>query len=179
MYTSMMLLALMGSGAPGEAIPSAPAWMTDYRIACREVSKQKRPLAVVLAAGPEGWDKISKEGELGKEARSLLTKNYLCVYVDTTTERGRQLAEQFELPDGRGLVISDATGEKQAFWHAGSLNNRDLEHYLRKYSDTDRVVVATETTAAPAAAAPAAPPVYAPSYAPTFGGSFGGRSGGC
>ncbi len=186
MYTSLIVLALSGSVAPAEAIPSPPAWRSDYRSAAREGLTLKRPLAVFVAAGPEGWEKVSKEGVLGKEARHLLERNYVCVYVDTSSERGQRLAELFEITGGQGLVISDVSGEKQAFWHAGGLSARDLEHYLRKYADGERTLVATETApeARPAVVAPAHAPSYAPSYAPSFAPSYapsaapmsGGRS---
>ena len=177
MYTSLMLVALSGYVAQAEAIPSS--WINDYNQACTEVQKHRRPLAVFLAGGPEGWDKVVKEGELGKDAQALLSNNYIRVFIDTTDEKGKRLARQFDIPDGRGLVISDVSGEKQAFWHAGTLSNQDLEHYLRRFADTDRVLVATESPARPqpvvGTTAPAFAPVYQPSHAPAA--SFiGGRN---
>ncbi len=162
MYTSVVLLALSAGLAPtAELIPVAPTWRNDYGLALKEGKENKRPLVIVAAAGPEGWDKVSREGGLDKEAKYLLHSRYVCVYLDTSKEYGRRLAEQLDLGSGRGIVIGDSGGTKQAFWHPGTLPNEDLGRYLRKYADPDRVIVRTETVAE-AAPAPVAP-VYSPS----------------
>jgi len=170
MYTSVVLFALSAGLAPtAELVPVAPSWRNDYTLSLKEGRNSRRPIAIFVASGPEGWDKLSKEGALDKEAKELLRDHYVCVYLDTSKESDRRLAHQLDLTGGRGLVIGDVTGEKQAFWHAGSLDNEDLDHYLRKYSDPERAIVRTETVAQ---AAP--PPVYSPPprfYAPSF--SFG------
>jgi hypothetical protein len=172
MYTSVMLFALSGYFAPTTTlIPVAPSWRGDYGLAVKEGQTAKRPLAIFLASGPEGWDKLSKDGGLDREAKEVLLTRYVCVYIDTSKERGRHLAEDFELSNGRGLILSDSAGQKQAFWHDGSLSNEDLNHYLHKYADPDRVIVKTETVPQ---ARPAPAPVYRPTFYPSFGPSFGG-----
>jgi len=156
MYTSVMLLALSAGLAPtAELIPVAPTWRSDYSLALKEGRKSKRPLVIVAAAGPEGWDKVSREGGLDKEAKTLLHSRYVCVYLDTSKEYGRDLAGQLDLAAGRGIVIGDSTGTKQAFWHSGTLANENLTHYLRKYADPERIVVSTERVGE-------APPTYSP-----------------
>ena len=115
-----------------------------------------------LAPGKGGWDKLTKEGNLGKEARRLLAERYVCVHVDTDTERGRQLARDFELSGGVGLVISDRTGQLQAFRHEGTLPGDDLKSYLERYSTADRVTQTTETHES-SRTSYAAPPGAAPS----------------
>lgn len=166
MYTSLVLFALSASTVPAaELIPVAPSWRSDYTLALKEGQSSKRPLVIVVGSGPEGWDKLSKDGGLDKDAKDLLHNRYVCVYLDTTKAHDRRLADQLELSGGTGLVIGDAGGQYQAFRHAGSLNNTELDRYLRKYSDPERVVARTETTAdARTVSAPA--PVYQP--APTY-----------
>jgi hypothetical protein len=182
MYTSVLLFAL--SAVPNaELIPVAPSWRSDYSLALKEGRSARRPLAIFAHPGPEGWDNLSKEGALDKEAKDLLSQHYVCLYVDTSKASGRRLAEQLDLNNGRGLVIGDVTGEKQAFWHSGPLRNEDLDYYLRKYSDPERVIVRTEMVPeSPPQAVPtyqpAPPPVNYPQpsfYAPAFR-SFGGCS---
>jgi hypothetical protein len=172
-----MLVALSAGLTPTAAlIPVAPSWRSDYTLALKEGQGSKRPLALFIASGEEGWDKISKEGELDKETKDLLRRHYVCVYLDTKTDKGRRLAEQLNLSDGRGLVIGDAAGESQAFRHVGTLKNEELARYLRKYSDPERMVVRTETVAdARPQAAPApqpAPPIFyqQPSFYPSSRG---------
>jgi hypothetical protein len=158
MYTSILCFALSAGLAPnGEAIPVNPSWRNDYPLALKEGRRARRPLAIFVGSGPDGWDSLSKDGSLDKEARQLLEHNYVCVYLDSDTVEGRRLADQLELTRGRGVILSDVTGEKQAFWHAGPLSNENLNHYLRKYSDPERLVQSTETVPE---ARPQAPPVY-------------------
>jgi hypothetical protein len=87
---------------------------------------------------------VAKTGSLGKESQELLA-NYVCVYVDASTEEGKRLARQFDLPSGLGIVISDHGGQLMAFHHEGNLDQDSLNRYLRKYADTNRVVTKTDT----------------------------------
>lgn len=175
MYTSIVLVALVGAGGIPESAAQTPQWHRDYFAARKLISREHKPLAVFVGRGESGWDDRSKEGELSKEAKNLLDAHYICVYVDTTKAEGRQLADSFDLKEG--LVLSDGSGDQQAFRHEGSLSNPDLEKHLRKFSDPDRVPVKTETTAAPAVRY-YEPPVPQPSpfaspggYYPGFGSS--------
>jgi hypothetical protein len=175
MYTSVMFLALSAGAVPSTMIPAAPTWRSDYSLAVKEGQRVKRPLAIFVSPGAEGWDKVIGDGRLDKEAKELLRGHYVCVYLDSTKQHDRQLADQLELSNGRGVVLSDSTGEKQAFWHAGTLTTEQLHHYLRKYADPQQVVTRTEIVAE--ARPQAAPTYYAPppTYyrAPAFS-SFGG-----
>jgi hypothetical protein len=170
MYTSILMLAL--SVTPSADLTSL-SWSTDYGTASRQSVAAKKPLAVVLGTGEAGWEKLDREGRLTTEAKGLLADKYVCVYVNTETPSGQRLAKAFEMPNGRGIVISDRTGDVQAFRHEGDLTNRDLVRYLERYADQDREVRITEGTSvqrssfyAPPAPAPVAAPNY---YAPPAG----------
>jgi hypothetical protein len=207
MYTSVMLVALAGSGAVPSAPAEAPSWQADYSAARREGRRAGKPLAVFVARGAEGWGKVSTTGKLSPAARRLLAERYVCVYVDSAAARGRRLAEAFELTNGTGLVLSSRDGQDQAFRHEGRLSAAELERCLRSYSGR-RAVARTEnlqtqevrtsfyyapsrskTRSAPAA--PASTPVYGSfggygggfggygGYGGFGGGFGGGRSGGC
>jgi hypothetical protein len=142
MYASLMVVALSFVGY--EAV-SSPSWMDDYRSALtlgREVGK---PLAVFISSGKGGWDRLCSDSRLSDQAKRLLASSYVCMYVNTDKEAARQLAADFEVRDGPGLVISDRTGGVQAFRHEGELKDADLVHYLKRYSDPERVAQATET----------------------------------
>jgi hypothetical protein len=145
MYTSVVLFALAGSIPQTDRIPESTLWKSDYGQALKEGSRQKKPLAVFIGQGPAGWDALSRDGRLTPAARQLLEAHYVCVYLDTDKLEGRRLAESFEIKDGPGLVISDQSGESQAFHHEGDLPDRDLERNLRKFADPNRVVTWTET----------------------------------
>jgi len=172
MYTSILLVAL--TGFPAQAnVEEAPAWQTDYGQARKQGESEKKPLAVFVAAGKNGWKKLSKDGALGKEIEKTLTTSYIPVHIDSSTEAGKNLAAALGLESGLGIVISDSAGSLMAFHHEGKLANRDLARYLNRYADPDRVVSRTDTNPEPA-------PVrsyYPPQQPFNFGG--GGGRGGC
>jgi hypothetical protein len=171
-------VALTGA-APAAEGAKAPTWSLDYTAAVKQGTAAGKPLAIFLAPGEGAYKKIGRDGGLGAEAEALLAQTYLCVHIDTATERGKKLAQAFEMPDGLGIVISDRTADKQAFRHEGDLARADLVRYLTRYGDPSYVVVRTESNPGPAAAV--APPVsypYQPAgYCPTCvsGGCPGGK----
>jgi hypothetical protein len=142
MYTSIMLVALAGY-LPTATVGERPTWLSDYGVARKLGATEKRPVAVVVGSGALGWQKLANDGAIGDEARKALA-GYVCLYVDTAREEGQRMAKAFEMT-GPGLIISDRSGELQAFRHEGALTNRDLVKCLAKYVDPDRVVRATET----------------------------------
>jgi hypothetical protein len=125
-------------------------------------------VAVVIGSGQEGWQKLVRGGSLGADQKQLLATNYVCLYVDLTTEEGKRLAQTLQVGKSVGLVISDHTGQLMAFHHEGDLEAKALTGYLQKYADSERVVRYTETNPGPGTETrayypPAAP---APAYAP-------------
>ena len=108
MFTTTLVVALAGF-VPSTTV-SSPQWQADYGSAQRLCKEASKPIAVFVGSGKDGWNRVSQEGELGKEVKRLLARNYICVYVDTERQAGRQLARDFELPKGIGLVVSDPTG---------------------------------------------------------------------
>ena len=157
MYTFMAVIALSSSVSN---VPPTPTWHDDYAQAYRKVAQAHRPMAVFVGSGKDGWTKVVRDG-VSDSVKKLLAQNYVCVYVDTDTASGKALASQFEVAS-RGLIISDKTGNKQAYSLSGSLTRSELVLALERYADKD--VTATETVVreAPAVAVPA--PVYAPQY---------------
>jgi hypothetical protein len=151
MMYSVMLIALWGF-AP--SVNEKPAWLTDYALAQNLSQLQRKPLAVFVSSGETGWNDLSREGRLDKDADRLLAKSYVCLYVDTASEEGRRLAQAFELSQSRGIVISDSAGELQAFRHKGNLGHEDLMHYLGRFANADLVVTHTETDQPPPVSAP-------------------------
>src|SRR5436190_4429539 len=107
MYTSVMLIALSGCLSQATSVPSSSPWSTDYGVAWNQAHAERKPLALLFGSGPGGWARLSKEGEMGKEARRLLESNYVCVYIDTREAAGSQLAKAYEVSGGLGLVLSD------------------------------------------------------------------------
>jgi len=141
MYTSTLLFALLS--VPGAA--DTPTWSTDYTAARKESATKGKPLAVFLGSGKTGYEKVVRDGgELSAACRRHLASNYVCVAIDTSTEAGKRMASDFDMPSGQGIVISDRTGAVQAFRHEGNLTNNDLHAYLERYA-SDRAISTTET----------------------------------
>jgi hypothetical protein len=140
MNTALVSLALAG-------IISAPSWESSYSKAQQNALNQRKPLVVVFGAGPNAWTKMVSEPTAEPQVNKLLTDQYICLYVDTSTAEGGRLAQTFAISNGRGLVISDRTGGTQAFWHEGVLPNETLARYLYKFADPNLVVTGTETVA--------------------------------
>jgi hypothetical protein len=142
MFTSTLIVA-MGSFL-FSAGQDAPSWHSDYGSAQRLGTEASMPLAVFVGSGKTGWNQLTPDG-LGADAKQLLLKKYICVYVDTTTKAGKQLASEFGMPKGPGLIVSDHTGQYQAFRHQGDLSSEQLVRYLRRYANSNRAVWTTET----------------------------------
>jgi hypothetical protein len=185
MYTSILMFALSGL-APAAEVVDTPAWVMDYSAARKQGARSNKPLAVVLSPGATAWGKLSRDGELSSAALKLLKAKYVCVFVNTATAEGKRMAAAFEMSSGLGIIISDRTGELQAFRHEGDLTNANLLRHLQRYADPDRVVARTETNPSHSTEVSTvryiAPPVQG-YYGGSMGGFYpsGGRSfgGGC
>src|SRR5207244_7023921 len=116
LYTSLLAIALAGFGPASEAA-TVPTWAASYGIAKKTAASVGKPLAVVFGAGSKGWQRLDRDGDLSNEAIEILMDRYICVHIDTATDKGKSLANAFELPGGLGIVISDQTGAVQAFRH--------------------------------------------------------------
>jgi hypothetical protein len=140
---SILMVAL--TGLPGGIASSGPKWHTDYSVAQKQAESAKKPLAVFLAPGKTGYEKVARDSGLNSEIQQTLASQYVCLHINTAEVNGKRLAADFEMPSGVGIVISDRSGSAQAFRHEGDLANRDLARYLVKYSDPDRVLTRTES----------------------------------
>ena len=114
---------------PAHTAALAPAWQHDYREARALGSRENKPLVVVIGSGKTDWANLAKPAEQDGSINQTLRSSYVCLFVDTDTTEGQRLARSFEI-SGPGVVISDRTGEFQAYRSAGELPAEDmLEHY--------------------------------------------------
>ena len=183
MYTSVAILAF--STLCSVSAADALVWRTDYGAAQEHAQAVGKPLAVFVGSGTRGWEKVARGGKLSARATRLLAASYVPVYLNTDTRQGKRLAADLQITKGRGLVLSDATGQLQAFWHEGDLTDAALRGHLKHFADPERAVLVTETNP-PAgrsrARTSAAPPVYQVQPQPFMGfsgGGGGGFGGGC
>jgi hypothetical protein len=139
-----IVYALLGSLAPS-LTPGNPTWQNDYHTARQQALELKKPLVVFVGKGSVGWNNVVKEEGIDLKIKQLLAIDYVCLYVDKSTEKGKQLADVFEVTNGSGLVISDRTGAVQAFHHDGELSRQQLTKTLEKFASSDVRVVTTES----------------------------------
>lgn len=172
MFTTSMTAVAVASLLAG-SIETAPKWQTDYRTAVAQAVDQRKPVAVFIGEGANGYAKLVTDGAISDKAENLLKTGYVCLYLDTTTESGKALAKSFNLT--QGIVISDRTGELQALRHGGKVAASDLNRYLEKFSEV-KTIVTTETNA-DAAVVPASAAAPATGYYPGLSTCPGGNCG--
>jgi hypothetical protein len=138
MQTLLAIIAITGSVASAN-IPERPQWQPSYRDAYNSARENGKPLAVFVGTGFAAMD-----NGFDAKVHLLLKQKYVCVYIDTTTEMGQNLAKSFAV-SGKGLVISDKSGRTQAFHHSGELSKELLVKALERYADKE--VGSTESAA--------------------------------
>jgi hypothetical protein len=145
MNTAILSFVLAGALLAGQ---NTATWQNDYSQARQQAAAQRKPLAVVFGSGSNGWTKVVRENRPSPDVTKVLTEQYICVYVDTTSPAGRKLGESFGITRV-GIALSDRDVKSQAFWHQGDMTNGGILAYLRKYADPAVIVSATETVDEP------------------------------
>lgn len=148
MYSLACFLALQLVGPSA----SAPDWNRDYDLALRRAEAAKKPLAVIVGTGREGWKAACEDGDLGPEVRRLLADHYVCLYVDASQAAEQELVQSFEAGRAPLVVLSTRDRAYQAYRHSGPQANASLARALRRH--------ATEETASPSPPSPPATAVY-------------------
>src|SRR5262249_39620349 len=150
----------------------SPEWLTNYTEARKVGRKEDRPLAVFLGSGQAGYEKVSRTGSLSPRVRDLLAQKYVCVYLNVDDTAAQKLANALEITRGRGLVLSDRSGESQAFHHDGDLSEADLVRNLERFANPAFRARTTETNGSSRVS------YYPPSDngGPVYVPSFSGRS---
>lgn len=148
MYTSMMGLAV--SAILSSAVPE---FQTDYRSAKALAARDHKPLVVVLCTGEAAWKGIVPQGGLNEQSLKTLHDSCVCVFIDIDTDRGQRLATDFEFRHGPALIISDRSGEVQAYRHEGTLTSAEMSDVVRLYATAEGL--ATQTNKQPSYSPPA------------------------
>ena len=134
---SMALCAAAGFLA---AAP-VPTFAPTYGKALALAQEQKKPVAVFIGQGTEGFAKLVTDGGLTADAAQSLKAEFICLYVDSTTEAGKDLAGSFQMTEG--VVISDRAGTLQALRHEGAISPVVLTSYATTYSQPSLAVTQT------------------------------------
>lgn len=133
MYTAMAVVTLTMGLASGN-VSQNPTWLKDYQLAQAQVSLAGKPMVVFVGSGATGYTAAVREGTFDPAVSKLLSNKFVCLYVDTTTTSGRKLADAFGIKNV-GVVISDRSGNKQAFNASAALASAELEKTLVMYAD--------------------------------------------
>src|SRR5580658_8385406 len=134
MSSWIAIVALAGSLASAN-IPEQPKWEKNYFDARTWAAERQKPLAVFIGSGVSGWEKVSKDGAFDPKVYQLLKDKYACVYIDSDTEAGKEMAKRFAV-ETKGLIISDKTLNTEAFYHNGDLSKDLVAKALERYADT-------------------------------------------
>lgn len=143
--TILAAIALSGLLAPVAKPELQP--QTDYASALKLAASEGKPMAVLIGTG-NPFAKVMGESAITDEAATLLRDKFVCVAVDTSTAKGAELANQFQLTDG--LVISSTGGTYQALRQPGTVSAGDLAKHLSTYANATEKPNTTVTVGAPA-----------------------------
>jgi hypothetical protein len=130
MVTIAFLLAFEVVSVP--TVP--PGWNHDYDLALQRAAAAKKPLAVFIGTGKDGWKAVCAEKDLGSEVRRLLADHYVCLYVDASRLGQQELVQSFEAGRSPLVVLSSHNRAYQAYRHAGAQANANLAQALERYA---------------------------------------------
>jgi hypothetical protein len=149
MHTAMALVVLTLGATTGN-VSGTPAWLDDYQVAQTRVADAGKPMVVVIGSGQAGWQEVVRGGGFDPAVAQVLADKFVCLYADTTTAKGRQLADALKVR--QGVVISDKSGRHQAFSASGTVSRTELMSALVRYAgqpEVTRTEFQTTTTTAP------------------------------
>ena len=129
--TTLAAVALAGALSVG-ASPS-PSWQADYAHAMSAASTEQKPIAIFIGTSAKKPGKMMDDGTITESAAQLLRTSYVCLYVDTDTGAGKDLASKFEITEG--LVISSPGGNVQALRHVGAVGGTELNRQLEQFAN--------------------------------------------
>lgn len=148
MVTTTFAAVVLSAALANEAAV-APTWETNYARASETAIAQRKPLAVFIGHGTNGYAQVVG-GTMPTDAGRLLANNYVALYVNTDTAEGKTLAASFGVTEG--LVLSCRGCQVAALKYGGVVPTDALAGYLTKYGPANTTVTTTERagTLAPA-----------------------------
>ena len=146
MRTSARLLALFVVLAVSAGAVSAQeiAWKRSYQEGRQQGQQASKPLAVFVGSGSVPA-KVIPEGSRSSAIRKILADHYICVYLDADQKDQQRLIRELGISTKQGLVLSDRTGNVQAYFCDGPLSEGELAQQLGTFADPTVVVRTTLT----------------------------------
>ncbi|MFO0822286.1 MAG: hypothetical protein U0792_04080 [Gemmataceae bacterium] len=147
--TTTLTVVVLAGALGGKPTPS---WQSDYAQAMAIASSEQKPIAVFISHGAGTPGKMINDGTIPENAARLLRESYVCLYLDTDTGSGKDLAEKFALKEG--LVISSPGGNMQALRHNGPVNATELNQRLEQFAHAGQPTTTINTGIQTVASAP-------------------------
>jgi hypothetical protein len=144
----LLALSVLLAGSASAVSAQEIAWKRSYQEGRLQGQKTGKPLAVFIGAGSTP-EKAIPEGTLGSAIRKILADHYVCVHLDAARDDQQRLLRELGIRSDRGLVLSDRTGDLQAYSCDGPMSDSDLERQLRTFADPAVVIRTTLTGNAP------------------------------
>jgi hypothetical protein len=109
-----------------------PKLQPDYSQAVTRALEERKPMAVFIGRGAETFKQMITDGSISADAAKVLTTSYICLYLNTETASGKELAGRFDMTIG--VVISGPGGNLQAYRHSGAVSGETLTKELTHYA---------------------------------------------
>ena len=150
MRTSIGFLALsvLLAGSASAVSAQEIAWKRSYQEGRQQGQQAGKPLAVFVGSGSVPG-KVVPEGSLSSAIRKILADHYVCVYLDADRDDQQRLIRELGIHSRQGLILSDRTGDLQAYSCDGPMSDSELARQLRTFADPTVVVRTTMTGNAP------------------------------
>jgi len=141
-------LAILALAAGLDLSSNHPKLQADYAQAMSRATEERKPMAVFIGHGAETFKRMLTDGTISQDAAKVLNSSYVCLYLDTDTATGKDLAGRFDMKEG--VVISSPGGSLQAYRYAGTVPATTLNSQVAYYASAGQ----PKTTVAAGAEAP-------------------------
>ncbi len=136
MYVSSLAVLALAAGL--DLGSNHPKLQQDYAQAMTRAAEDHKPMAVFIGHGADTFKRMLTDGAISADAAKVLTSSYVCLYVDTDTTSGKELAGKFDL--NQGIVISSPGGNLQAYRYSGAVPGETLTKELAHYASAGQPV---------------------------------------
>ena len=128
--TILSIACLLGTEAT-----TASTWHTTYKDAINEAKRADKPLFILFNAGSSSAVRLVGEiPVLSDEIEQTLEAGYERMYVDTETEAGSALAEEFGASQSPMIAVVGRGGEQPSYRSTGTPTTNQLLSVLWRYS---------------------------------------------
>jgi hypothetical protein len=153
--TTLMLLAILGTGQTADTGKASPAhqtvapenaWLDDYGVALEQTKKLGKPLLMVIdtpsnaAARMQQISYRTADGTSTESNSANLLKYYVLCRVDASTKYGQAVAEAFKTSTLPHTAIIDKRGKHILFRKAGQFGSAEWTSTLTSYWRGERLV---------------------------------------